>query len=72
MDGLRFWLGILTIGFGTGALFYWISIHPRISFWRRLGSRTTIAIHLVGILGVAAVAIYFREEIMLGDLGGNG
>jgi protein-S-isoprenylcysteine O-methyltransferase Ste14 len=54
---------------GPAAVVFWFSVHPFIDLWRRVGAKTTLAIHFAGMLLVAGTLVYFRDSLMHGDLG---
>ena len=57
------------VSFGPAAILFWFSVHPLISFWRRVGAKTTLAIHFAGMVAVGGTLIGFRDFLMRGDLG---
>jgi protein-S-isoprenylcysteine O-methyltransferase Ste14 len=69
MEVARYWVGVLMVSFGPAAILFWFSIHPFIAFWRRVGAKTTLVIHLAGVIAVAGMLIAYRDVLMRGDLG---
>jgi protein-S-isoprenylcysteine O-methyltransferase Ste14 len=69
MHAARYWVGVMAIAFGSGALLFWFSIHPFIGFWRRIGAIRTLVLHYVAVFALAACVIWQRERIMIGDFG---
>ena len=57
------------VSFGPAAIMFWFSIHPFVSFLRRVGAKTTLVIHFAGLVVVAGVLIAYRDVLMRGDLG---
>ena len=69
MEAVRYWVGALMVSFGPAAIMFWFSIHPFVSFLRRVGAKTTLVIHFAGLVVVAGVLIAYRDVLMRGDLG---
>jgi protein-S-isoprenylcysteine O-methyltransferase Ste14 len=69
MDAARYWVGVIAIAFGTGALLFWFSIHPFIGFWRRVGPIRTLVLHYAAVFVLAACVIWQRERILVADYG---
>lgn len=69
MTGFRHWYGVIVFAFGSGALLYWVSIHPFIDFWRRRGVAMSLAVNWIVVSMLAAVVIWQHERVMFGDLG---
>ena len=69
MDAARYWVGVLLVSFGPAAIFYWFSIHPFVSFWRRIGMRWTLAVHFAAMALITGVLLTQRDLLMRGDLG---
>ncbi len=71
MDAVRYWVGLILIALGVGVLLYWLSIHPFIRLWRRVGAIPTVAVHCAAMFVLAAVVIWQRDAVMVGNLGTN-
>lgn len=71
MNTVRCYLAILLLSFTPPAFLYWLSIHPFIRFWRRLGLRLTLWINYAGLLIVAALIFMFRKAFLSVDFGTN-
>ena len=69
MEAARYWVGVAMVSFGPAAILFWLSVHPFIACWRRVGTKTTLAIHSAGMIVVAGMLIYYRAVLMRGDLG---
>jgi protein-S-isoprenylcysteine O-methyltransferase Ste14 len=69
MDSARYWVGVIAIAFGSGALLFWFSIHPFIGFWRRVGPVGTLVLHYAAVFALAASVVSQRERIMVADYG---
>ena len=69
MEATRYWVGVAMVSFGFASILFWSSVHPFIAFWRRVGVRTTLAVHFAGMLVVAGTLISYRDVLMRGDLG---
>jgi len=50
MDTLRYWIAVMLFVSTPPAVLYWFSIHPFVTFWRRVGVRWSVTIHLVGMV----------------------
>lgn len=59
----------MMVSFGPAAILFWFSVHPFIAFWRRVGVKTTLAVHFAGMFVVAGAVIFYREVLVRGDLG---
>jgi protein-S-isoprenylcysteine O-methyltransferase Ste14 len=69
MNAFRYWYGLLAVAFGSGALLHWLSIHRFVGTWRRVGTAPTLVIHWSFALVLAALVLWQRERVMVGDLG---
>ena len=71
MGRVRYILALIEVTVMPGALLYWFSVHPFVKFWRRVGARTTVGIHLamIAVLGVATYAM--RDRVLAVDYGTN-
>lgn len=54
-----------------GGVLYWVSIHPFIRFWRRLGPRVTLAIHFFFMSLLGLVFFLFRAPLLAVEFGSN-
>lgn len=63
MDGLRFGLAFLVFSFVCGSLFYWISIHGLVRFWRRFRPRFVIVLHVLAIVLCGIVVWFSRNHL---------
>ena len=69
MEATRYWVGVAMVSFGPAVILFWFSVHPFIAFWRGVGAKTTLAVHLVGMFVVAGTLISYRDVLMHADLG---
>jgi protein-S-isoprenylcysteine O-methyltransferase Ste14 len=69
MDTFRYGYGVVVIALAGTALLTWLSIHPFVGFWRRVGTKKTLAVHWSAQLALAALVGLQHERIMIGDLG---
>ena len=65
MNDVRYYIALFIVAASPGAFLYWFSIHPFIAFWRRVGPRLTVVIHLTLIL-VLAIGVFLIREPLLG------
>lgn len=69
MDALRYWLGVfLVVGLPPG-LAWWFLVHPFVSFWRRLGTKATMATMTVFFIVSVWRLVTIRGALMGRDLG---
>jgi len=71
MPAARYYVALCTVAFVPGAFLYWFSIHPFIHFWRRLGARATLRLHLSAILLLAVTVFLLRRRLLAVDFGTN-
>ena len=64
MDSVRYYLALALIMAMPGTLLFWLSIHPYISYWRKVGSRLTYTLH-VALMVIVAVAVFFVRKPLL-------
>jgi protein-S-isoprenylcysteine O-methyltransferase Ste14 len=71
MPAVRYYVALCIVALVPGAFLYWFSIHPFIHFWRRLGARTTLRLHLSAILLLAVTVFLLRRRLLAVDFGSN-
>jgi protein-S-isoprenylcysteine O-methyltransferase Ste14 len=71
MDRVRYWLALAQVTMMPGALLYWFSIHPFVRFWRGVGARATVALHVVMIFVVGYGAYRLRGRLLEVEYGTN-
>ena len=71
MDSVRYGLALLVLMLMPGALLYWFSIHPFVHFWRGVGVRATLALHLIMIAAVAYGMVLLRGRLLAVEYGTN-
>ena len=64
MDSLRYYVALFAVASTPGICLYWFSIHPFVNFWRQVGPRLTVAIHM-GLIVLLAVGVFFLREPIL-------
>jgi protein-S-isoprenylcysteine O-methyltransferase Ste14 len=71
MDSLRYYVALFTVASTPGICLYWFSIHPFVEFWRKVGARQTVAIHMAVIVLLAAAVFLLRGPILAVEYGTN-
>jgi protein-S-isoprenylcysteine O-methyltransferase Ste14 len=71
MNTARYWVALYLVAMVPGATLYRFSIHPLIRFWRRVGPRRTLAIHLAATLLLAAAIFMLRRPLLAVEFGTN-
>jgi len=71
MDRVRYWLALAQVTMMPGALLYWFSIHPFVRFWRGVGARATVALHILMIFVVGYGAYRLRGQLLAVQFGTN-
>lgn len=71
MDAVRYYVALLLVVFTPPAFMYWLSIHPFIRFWRRVGARTTLAVNYAWIIAVAGLLYLARRPLLSVQFGTN-
>jgi protein-S-isoprenylcysteine O-methyltransferase Ste14 len=64
MDRARYSLALVEMMLMPGALLYWFSIHPFVRFWRGVGVRATVTLH-IGMIAAVAVGMYLLRGRLL-------
>ncbi|MGD0776860.1 MAG: hypothetical protein ABSC05_28925 [Candidatus Solibacter sp.] len=71
MDRVRYGLALAALMTVPGGLLYWFSIHPFVRFWRSLGARAAVALHIVMLAALACGAYLLRGALLAVDYGTN-
>jgi|ERR1035441_2127256 protein-S-isoprenylcysteine O-methyltransferase Ste14 len=71
MDSVRYDLALLGLILMPGALLYWFSIHPFVRFWRGLGARIAVTLHIVMIAAVGYGMYLLRGRLLAVEYGTN-
>ena len=71
MDSARYDLALLGLILMPGALLYWFSIHPFVRFWRGLGARIAVTLHIVMIAAVGYGMYLLRGRLLAVEYGTN-
>ncbi len=71
MDSFRYYVALVAIASTPGICLYWFSIHPFVNFWRKVGPRLTVAIHMSLIVLLAVGVFLLREPILKVEYGTN-
>ena len=69
MNSVRYYAALLLLITMPGGLLYWCSLHPLIRFWRRIGPRKTIAVHLTGTTLLACIFVLLRRSLLAIEFG---
>ncbi len=69
MDQARYYTALLLLMTAPGGTLYWFSIHPFIHFWRQIGPRVTIALHLSGTTLLAMLFLLARRPLLAIEYG---
>ena len=69
MEATRYWVGVTIVAFGPVSIVFWFSVHPFIALWRRVGAKTTLAIHITAMVLIGGTLMSFHAVLMRGDLG---
>ena len=71
MDSFRYYVALFAVASTPGICLYWFSIHPFVNFWRKVGPRLTVGIH-IGLIVLLAVCVFLlREPILAVEYGSN-
>ena len=71
MDRVRYWLALVEVTLTPGALLYWFSIHPFVGFWRGVGVRITLTLHILMIFVVGFGIYLLRGRLLAVEFGTN-
>src|SRR5580765_6478277 len=71
MDRVRYWLALGQVTMMPGALLYWFSIHPFVRFWRGVGARVTVTLHILMIFVVGCGIYLLRGRLLAVEFGTN-
>lgn len=71
MNEVRYWIALLMLCLIPGSLAWWFSIHPFISFWRRIGTGPTLVLNFVIVALIAAAVATQRGWLLAVDLGNH-
>ena len=69
MDRVRYWVALGEVMMVPGALLYWFSIHPFVRFWRGVGARVTVTLHLLMIFVVGYGMYLLRGRLLAVEYG---
>jgi len=64
MDHARYYVALMLPMTLPGGILYWFSIHPFISFWRKLGVPVTLALHAIFLALLASLAFALRKPLL--------
>lgn len=71
MDSVRYYIALFLVAAMPGVFLYWFSVHPWVRFWRKVGPRLTVGIH-IGLIGVTAAGVFLiREPLLSVEFGAN-
>ena len=71
MDTVRYSIALFLVLAMPGVYLFWFSIHPFVRFWRRVGPRRTLTLHLGLILLLAYGILQIREPLLSVEFGTN-
>lgn len=71
MNAVRYYLALLLLSFTPPAFLFWLSIHPFVRFWRRLGLRPALGINFAGLFVLAALIFMFCKPLLSVEFGTN-
>jgi len=71
MNVVRYYLALLLLSFTPPTFLFWLSIHPFVRFWRRLGLRLALGINYAGLLVLAALIFVYCKPLLSVDFGTN-
>ena len=71
MDNLRHCIAVVLLLVAPGMYFWWYSIHPFIRFWKKVGPRRTLAIHLGLVIALAIWMYQVRQPLLSTEYGTN-
>jgi protein-S-isoprenylcysteine O-methyltransferase Ste14 len=71
MNAVRYYLALLLISFAPPTFLFWLSIHPFVRFWRRLGLRLALGINYAGLLVLGALIFMFCKPVLSVEYGTN-
>lgn len=69
MDITRYSIALFIIFVTPGVFLYWFSIHRYVKYWRRLGPRVTLGIHIPAMLVIAWGVWFYRLSILRTEYG---
>ena len=64
MNSVRYYLALFLIMTIPGALPFWLSIHPFVHFWRKVGPELTYTLHITLML-IVATGIFLVRNLLL-------
>jgi protein-S-isoprenylcysteine O-methyltransferase Ste14 len=71
MNEVRYWIALLMLCLIPGSLAWWFSIHPFISFWRRIGTVRALALNFAIVASIAAAVATQRGWLLAVDFGNH-
>src|SRR5664280_1681859 len=71
MDSVRYGLALVVLMVMPGALLYWFSLHPFVRFWRGVGVRATMTLHLLLMAAVGYGMYLLRGRLLAVEYGTN-
>jgi len=69
MDSVRYYLALILIMTIPGALPFWISIHPFVHLWRKVGLRLAYTFHIALLATIATGIFLVRKPLLSAQLG---
>ncbi len=71
MNAVRYYLALLLLSFTPPSFLFWLSIHPFVRFWRRLGLPLALGINYAGLFIMAALIYLFCKPLLSVEFGTN-
>ncbi len=69
MDVARYYLALVIVMLTPGVLVFWLSIHPGIRLWRRVGPGLTYTLHFGALIGLAVLVFIYRDSLLAVEYG---
>jgi protein-S-isoprenylcysteine O-methyltransferase Ste14 len=71
MGEVRYGIAVALVCPVPGTFAYWLSIHPFVRFWRRVGPRRTVALHLFVAVLIALMVASQRRWVLAVEFGNH-
>ena len=69
MDQTRYYAALLLLMTAPAGTMYWLSIHPFVRFWRKVGPAPTLIIHFCFMVVLACLVILVRRPLLAVQFG---
>ena len=64
MDEVRYYAALLLLMTAPGGTLYWVSIHPFIRLWRKIGPAGTLTVHFSFMAVLACLVVLIRHPLL--------